>query len=124
MSTQEFVVTIEAHPQGGYDVAWRKDGALVGAVPVKDLARAEHMKTLIERGVAPVEAILRGFRPRRRPAIGEKDATTAKYGRMGAKTRNERLTAARRREIATQAARARWGAGKPPKRKTAKRAKG
>jgi len=97
-----------------FAVVWRQRGKVLGAVPIRDLARAEHLKALLDRGVTPADALLRAFRRRRRPKIGATDAVSSKYGRLGAAQRNARLTPERRREIAQQAARSRWGAKEDP----------
>jgi hypothetical protein len=119
----KLTTTITAHPSGGCDVAWSENGKILGALPTRDRATADLLKILLDRGVAPVDAIYRAFRPKRRPKIGESSAASATYGRAGAAARNASLTPARRKAIAKLAADLRWGtkaakAAKPVKEPT------
>src|SRR4030095_14962485 len=81
-------LTIEIRPSArsvtDCDVIWRDDQGQRMVVPMKDETRAAALKALLERGIPAADAVFRAFRPRRRPVIGEKDRTAAKYGRLGA----------------------------------------
>lgn len=113
MSTRrKYRVEITTPSAGGFDVIWRQNGKVRGAVPVKTRAVADAIHEAIDRGVPPVDAVARALRPKRKPKIGETAEVSAKYGRLGAASRNKTLTPERRQEIARQAAVSRWGAGK------------
>lgn len=111
---RKLTVKVSPRRDGGCDVVWRENGKLVGAIPLRSEAAGEALKELLERGVPPIDAVSRAFR-KRRPKIGEKDAATAAYGRLGAASRNKNLTPERRKEIAARAALARWGTAKADK---------
>jgi hypothetical protein len=111
----ELIVTIVPRADGA-DVIWRAHGKIRGAVPMKDRARAEQLKAMIDRGIAPVDAVFRVFRPRRRPQIGETPEASSKYGKAGAAKRHAQMSPERRREVARLAAQTRWGLAKKPKR--------
>lgn len=97
----------------GFDVIWRENGRIVGAVPIKLQATAELLKELLDRGIAPVDAVYRALKPKRRQSVGHGEDQASKYGRMGVAARNARMSPERRKEIALKAAAARWGKADP-----------
>jgi hypothetical protein len=105
---RRFTTTI-TEDGGQFNVIWRVADEIVGAVPVRDRATAGALKAQLDRGVAPVDAIYRTFRPPRRPAVADSSEAAARYGRLGAAARNNSLTSEQRREIARRAAQSRWG---------------
>ena len=108
----KLVTAMRPHAKGGFEVIWRETAAArpIGIVPVRSQGTAELLKELLDRGVDPVDAVSRAFRPRRKAAVGDSSTAASKYGQLGAARRNAALTPERRREIAQRAAVSRWGA--------------